>query len=863
MFMESIHQLIPKYYDKAWSHSYDSDILSEVQDHDNYLDSIGKYHGVHEMQNDLQPNYVVDSDAEYMSDSNMIPYEQYVKDNAIFWSDDILKEKAKALKEKVNDPKPITAVMVYPPNTPTKLVPRVLPTKSQVKINIFALIHLFLEFDKTCKKRITPTGLTEGERGFEQTKECYLTEVIPFFKTLKKHFEGIQKALIKEVKEMKEIFEELEAEVDQNVVDRKCDEIERKNLLIANENLIVDCLSKDVFYTATNSVLTVSRFSEMHNAYTVEQARCLELEAEISKLKHKIKKDDHSEMIKRFSNLEGLRLLDHRINRKSHRSSRTNKIFRAENATIKQHHKELYDSIKIMRAKTVEKTTALLAENENLKAQIIEKMKCVIMDSVKPKVFAPGMYAIDVEPILPRNRNNREVHLDYLKHLMESVETFREIGKEARVEKPLDSSLASACLYTKQSQELVEYVIGTCLKDFNKKDKKIATTPLTRKKQVTFKETSATSNDNTQKHVKPQNKQKTNVPVIPSTGVISSTEASGSKPKRNTKNNRILPAKSDNKKKVEDHPRNNKSNLKQNNRVDSSISFKRRTDRPLVLGFRLLKTYDGESLTAHKFCEKFTGTGRFGNDHFGAIMGYGDYVIGDSVISKVYYMEGLGHNLFFVGQFCDSNLEVAFRKYSCYVRNEDGVDLLKGSHSSNMYTIYVEDMMKSSPICLLFKASKNKSWLWHRQLNHLNFGIINDLARKDLFLRSKDETLEFVIKFLKQIQVGLNKTVRYIHTNNGTEFVNQVLTEYYENVSIFHQKSVPRTPQQNNVVERQNQTLMEAAQTMLIFSKALLFLWAEAVATACYTQNRSLIDTHHIKTPYELMHDKKPDLKFL
>ncbi|GKF27695.1 retrovirus-related pol polyprotein from transposon TNT 1-94, partial [Tanacetum coccineum] len=113
-------------------------------------------------------------------------------------------------------------------------------------------------------------------------------------------------------------------------------------------------------------------------------------------------------------------------------------------------------------------------------------------------------------------------------------------------------------------------------------------------------------------------------------------------------------------------------------------------------------------------------------------MGYGDYVIGESVISKVYYVEGLGHNLFFVRQFCDSDLEVAFRKHSCYVRDTNGVELIKGSRGSNLYTILVEDMMKSSPICLLSKASKNKSWLWHRRLNHLNFGTINDLARKDL-----------------------------------------------------------------------------------------------------------------------------------
>ncbi|GKA18595.1 integrase, catalytic region, zinc finger, CCHC-type containing protein [Tanacetum coccineum] len=103
---------------------------------------------------------------------------------------------------------------------------------------------------------------------------------------------------------------------------------------------------------------------------------------------------------------------------------------------------------------------------------------------------------------------------------------------------------------------------------------------------------------------------------------------------------------------------------------------------------------------------------------------------------------------------------------------------------------------------------------------------------KPLKLRSKDETPEVVIKFLKQIQVGLNKTIRYICTDNGIEFVNKDLTAYYERVGIFQQKTVPRTPQQNGVVERQNRTLVEAARTMLIFSKALMFLWAEAVATA-------------------------------
>nr|GEZ40784.1 hypothetical protein [Tanacetum cinerariifolium] len=233
------------------------------------------------------------------------------------------------------------------------------------------------------------------------------------------------------------------------------------------------------------------------------------------------------------------------------------------------------------------------------------------------------------------------------------------------------------------------------------------------------------------------------------------------------------------------------------------------------------------------FMKKFIGTVRFENDHFGAIMGYGDYVIGDSVISRVYYVEGLGHNLFSIEQFCDSDLDVAFRKHSCYVRDTDSVELIKGSRGSNLYTISVEDIMKSSSICLLSKSFKNKSWLWHRRLNDLNFGTINDFARKDLvrglprkkyilvivddyswftwvkFLRSKDETPEVVIKFLKQIQ----------H---------------------FSPKYSTATPQQNGVVERRNQ----------------------AVAIACNTQNRSFVHTRYTKTPYELVHNKKPGLTF-
>nr|GFA96567.1 integrase, catalytic region, zinc finger, CCHC-type, peptidase aspartic, catalytic [Tanacetum cinerariifolium] len=132
------------------------------------------------------------------------------------------------------------------------------------------------------------------------------------------------------------------------------------------------------------------------------------------------------------------------------------------------------------------------------------------------------------------------------------------------------------------------------------------------------------------------------------------------------------------------------------------------------------------------FVHKFLGMIKFENDHVAKIMGYGDYKIGNVTILRVYFMEGLGHNLFSMGQFCDSDFEVAFRQHICFIRNLDGVDLLIGSRGNNLYTLSLKDMIASSSICLLFKSSKTKSWLWHCCLSHLKFGAINYLARQGL-----------------------------------------------------------------------------------------------------------------------------------
>nr|GEY78280.1 integrase, catalytic region, zinc finger, CCHC-type, peptidase aspartic, catalytic [Tanacetum cinerariifolium] len=452
---------------------------------------------------------------------------------------------------------------------------------------------------------------------------------------------------------MKDVFEDLEVGVAQNVVDRKHDEIERKNHLIAKDNLIVECLSKEVFYVATNYELNVARFTEMYVANTIFEARCLELKAELSNLRDKSHNDNHNELVDLFSNLEvhhlnlqlkyqnlkdifgnnpptpakdtpdfdsvfvigkiqaSLQGKDNVIKKFKRKNSHLQEIcseadrtldFMALDSQITQ----LTKKVTVLQHK--EQVTALTTENMNLKAQILNNVNSDSKYHVKPTVLAPGKYAIDVEPIPSHLGNNSEAHLDYLRHLKDSVETIREMVEEAKVVWTLDSSTVSACLYTKHSQELLEYAIGTCCS----------------------------------KHM------------------------------------------------AEDRSR------------------------------------------LMNFIKKFIGTVRFRNDHFDAIMGYGYYVISDNVIFRVYYVEGLGHNLFFVRQFCDFDLEVAFKKHSCYVRDTDGVELIKGSRDSNLYSISIEDMMKSSPICLLSKSFKNKSWLWHQRLNHLNFDTINNLARKDL-----------------------------------------------------------------------------------------------------------------------------------
>ncbi|GJU17567.1 retrovirus-related pol polyprotein from transposon TNT 1-94 [Tanacetum coccineum] len=661
----------------------------------------------------------------------------------------------------------------------------------------------------------------------------------------------------------------MEAAMKQCSVDKKCCEIQQKQFLIENDRLLDKIISQDIVNSVLNSSIVICDYENKNDKSVDICTKCLELEAEFVK-----KNNAYNEL----SNLE-----QHCISLEV-AMQLNQEIFQKDKSCAKQ-------NIKGQIQEKVFVTTTLQNELRRLKGKNMLDNATTITNVT---TIAPGMFKLDIEPISHRLKNNMNDHENYLKKTIERTDTIRGIVERARKQNPSEPLLDSAFAVT-----------------HNNNDKKVRfADPIT-------------SSSNTQKHVDSHNTQDSNKPLLHSTGVICSTGASGSKPTGNTKNNRISQSSSRNKtNKVEDESRSVKSRTNKKNRVSRTecnahvmhsmlnanyksvyvicneclfdanhdkrvldyvhnanslsksksakrctftivgnkcsltgftstkvVPLKETTIKLVLILTQGIKVYSRRSkasksvgclncswyldygcskhMTENRsqltnFVNKFLGAVKFGKDQIAKIMGYGDYQIGNVTISRVYYVEGLGHNLFSVGQFCDSDLKVAF--HLC------GPMRVKSINRKKYILVTVDDYSQ---------------FMWVK------------------FLRSKDEAPEFIIKFLKMIQVRLNATVRNIRIDNGTKFVNQTLCSYYEDVGISHERSVAHTLQQNGIVERRNQTLVEAARTVLIYAKAPLFLWAEAVVTTCYTQNHSQIRLCHGKTPYELLHNRKPDLSYL
>nr|GEU64458.1 retrovirus-related Pol polyprotein from transposon TNT 1-94 [Tanacetum cinerariifolium] len=271
------------------------------------------------------------------------------------------------------------------------------------------------------------------------------------------------------------------------------------------------------------------------------------------------------------------------------------------------------------------------------------------------------------------------------------------------------------------------------------------------------------------------------------------------------------------------------------------------------------------------FVEKFLGTVKFRNDKIAPIIGYGDLVQGAIMIKRVYYVEGLNHNLLSIGQFCDADLEIAFRKSTCHIRDLKGNDLLTGSRGTDLYSITLQDTNSSNQICLMAKATSSQAWLWHRRLSHLNFDTINLLSKNDIVVGLpkikfiKDHLCSScelgkakLNSFQSKSTLSLKRRLQLLHMDlcgpmrvasiNGKRYVLIIVDDISRFTWTHFLRSKDRTP--------------EVLIDFLRLVQRGFHAHAEAIATACFTHNRSLVIPRHEKTPYHIINDRKPSVKF-
>ncbi|KAJ9544400.1 hypothetical protein OSB04_024107 [Centaurea solstitialis] len=315
------------------------------------------------------------------------------------------------------------------------------------------------------------------------------------------------------------------------------------------------------------------------------------------------------------------------------------------------------------------------------------------------------------------------------------------------------------------------------------------------------------------------------------------------------------------------------------------------------------KHMTGRKELLSNYREEYGGSVKFGNNELSPVVGHGDIVCKDITINNVAHVEGLNHNLFSIGKFCDKDLEVNFNKRRCAVRTEWGRELLVGTRKTNLYTIKLRHILAKKSQCFITQKSSHQSLLWHRRLSHLNYRYLDRLVKERLVSgipmikfepdqmcsgcaqgkmkrashppkpeQGSKSPLSLIHMDLcgpmktvfenKAVQVQLKLPVQTVRSDNGTEFKNQVLKGFYNSLGITQTFSAARTPEQNGVVERRNRTLVEAARSMLAQSQLPQYLWAEAVNTACYTQNRSTIHRRFGKTPYHVLFGRIPNIDY-
>ncbi|KAJ9556466.1 hypothetical protein OSB04_011080 [Centaurea solstitialis] len=277
----------------------------------------------------------------------------------------------------------------------------------------------------------------------------------------------------------------------------------------------------------------------------------------------------------------------------------------------------------------------------------------------------------------------------------------------------------------------------------------------------------------------------------------------------------------------------------------------------------------------HNYVERPGGTVSFGNKTTGVIKGYGILTNGKVSIKKVLYVEGLSHNLFSASQFCDGYNIVLFSIINCLIINSDGVEIFEGRRFYNLYVVDFPVIDSSKPVYLFSKATKGESWLWHRRFSHQNFSDIGKLANgglvKGLPKLTFDRDSLCPACQMGKMKRSSHKSKTESSCQSPLEMLHMDLCVPMRIQSISGKKYIlvmvmnthgAYTPQKNGVVERRNRTLVEVARTMLAYSGLPLTFWAEAVSTACFTQNRTTINKRFKKTPYHIINRRVPNVKF-
>ncbi|GKC78014.1 hypothetical protein Tco_1128788 [Tanacetum coccineum] len=381
-------------------------------------------------------------------------------------------------------------------HTPVRIeAPSELPKVSLINESRKKLKYQLANFDKVVKKRLTSDAITAGSWGFEHTKECFVTEIIPFLKVLKDTFNAFDKTLLDEIIEVQNVFNQIEAAVDQCFVDKNVFEIQIKQLRIDNDKLLNQIMSQEIVHIVANSVdiLDVKK-SCVNNCN-----KCLELETELLKKKDFIEKGLMINLENYGENLNALTF---------------NQLFEINELKVQSQEKDMV----IRKLKDRIKCLSEKEGVENVKKDIDE------------------IETINIE--LEHSVNNRDDHEVYIEKTIEYTNTLSGLVESAITQNPCEPLLESACMFTKHDQELLVYASQTCPSSLKHSGKLVAVTPMNKDKKVRFTEP-VTSSSNIPKHTDSLKPKDSNKPLLTSTGVKLTTSASGSMPLGNTKNNRI------------------------------------------------------------------------------------------------------------------------------------------------------------------------------------------------------------------------------------------------------------------------------------------------------------------------------------